>query len=321
MKLLSIRSLLSASILIAGLGGAVSSHRVFAQSAISEGALTLVPDQQIIGYIGKTPIRGAFLNEQYRFYEWVYGHPFPISTFYEEAMVTKSMILDQLVPQTAVKRGIKISSAQVSQEIKQFEQTLAKQVYHGSIQALDQQQKSLHLSSAVIRQFIADSLLDSRFEASLGKPVTQKQIQAYYAAHQTQFTYVTLNQVVVPTEQLAQKVIQLSNQGDAIEVLAQKFSTDTATKYQGGLYTDVQVSSLVQSVAQTVMKLPIGEISSPIHSKYGYHIIRVDMRVTQPFPAVAISIGQYLLQQRQQSAFNQWVQNLHETYPIRFVIA
>lgn len=321
MKRLSMYSLLSASLLIAGLGAYVSTPRVFAQAAISEGALTLVPDQQIIGYIGKTPIRGAFLNEQYRLYEWVYGHPFPISTFYEEAMVTKSMILDHFVPQVALKRGIKVSVAQVAQEMKQLEQTLAKQVYHGSMQALDQQQKSLHLSFAVIRQFIADSLLDSRFEASLGKSVTQKQIQAYYAAHQTQFTYVTLNQVVVPTKELAQKVIRLGHQGEAIEVLAQKFSTDTGTKYQGGLYTSVQVSTLVQSVAHAVMELPIGEVSLPVHSTYGYHIIRVDTRMTQPFSAVAVSIGQYLLQQSQQTSFNQWIQNLHAAYPIRFVLA
>ena len=297
-----------------------STESAYAASTLSQQAVTIVPNHEIIGYQSNKPIMGSFLNEQYRFYELVYGHPFTVSSFYEKAMVTKSKLLDQIVPSLAVQQGIHVTNNQIQQAYTQFETTLASQVYQGSLAQLHQTEKKLAINAFFLKKFVKDSILDSQFENTLGVTITKSEIQQYYNKHQSQFTYVTLNQIVVPTKRLAEKVLRLEKQGTPFESLALKYSTDSGSKYQGGLYRNVQASTLVQTVAQAAMRLPLGQVSEPLHSQYGYHIVRINARQTQTLASVAVSIGENLKTQQDQSKFNQYLATLAKEYPIRFLI-
>lgn len=281
-------------------------------------AMTLVPTNQVIAVVGNQKILGAQLNGQYRFYEWVYGRPFPVSTYYEKEMITKDILLNELLPAVALKRGIRVTAKEISTQTGAFEQMLATRVYNGSRVQLEHERAFLHISDSDLAQFIRSTLLDAKLENALVTKIAATQVQAYYDAHPSSFTIVTLNQIVVHSKKQADGIRQMLQDGQSFASLARTYSTDAGSRAQGGFYANVLVATLVPSVASEVMNLPLGEISQPIHSPYGYHLIRVDDRSVQPFLSVAASVALYLLQSARQTSLDQLIRSIQAQDSIRF---
>jgi hypothetical protein len=71
--------------------------------------------------------------------------------------------------------------------------------------------------------------------------------------------------------------------GQGFAAVAAEHSQDPASAAQGGSIV-VGPGQLTGALEQAVMTLPIGEVSEPIESDYGLHLVRVDARQT-PTPA------------------------------------
>lgn len=62
----------------------------------------------------------------------------------------------------------------------------------------------------------------------------------------------------------------------SFEKMAKKYSQDTATKDKGGDLGWVQRGQMVEEFEEALFKLKKDEVSSPVLSKFGYHLIKVD---------------------------------------------
>lgn len=115
--------------------------------------------------------------------------------------------------------------------------------------------------------------------------------------------------------------------GADFATLAKKYSADTGSKDKGGDLGFVPYNS-TQYVAEFMngfKNLKEGEISAPVKSQYGYHIIKATgLKAAQvtPFDQVKDQIKSTLLQQKQSDAFNskiaEWKKELNvKTYEDR----
>jgi foldase protein PrsA len=105
--------------------------------------------------------------------------------------------------------------------------------------------------------------------------------------------------------------------GASFGALAKEHSADEGTATQGGKYTAIR-GATVPEFEKKVFELKTGEVSQPVKTSYGYHVIEALSDVkpgkTTPFEQVKETIRTQLLQQKRQDVMNQWVDDLNKSY-------
>lgn len=81
--------------------------------------------------------------------------------------------------------------------------------------------------------------------------------------------------ILVPDKQTADDVWQKLQQGGDWFALASEYSTDTSNKDKGGDLGWFKKGSMVPEFENVAFSLQVGQISEPIQTQYGYHIIRL----------------------------------------------
>ena len=123
-----------------------------------------------------------------------------------------------------------------------------------------------------------------------GVTLSEDEIQAYYKEHQKEFIrparatikYVTMSRVAnaadsAALKQRAERVRSEIVSGGNFEEIAKSESADSVSAAEGGRMT-IRKGQTVPAFDQVAFSQKIGQVSEPILSQYGYHIIRTDSR-------------------------------------------
>lgn len=78
---------------------------------------------------------------------------------------------------------------------------------------------------------------------------------------------------------------KLKNGGDFV-ALAKEYSDDPGSKDNGGKYENVEISQWVPEFKKAAAELPLNQISDPVETAYGYHVMKVESRKTKTFDEV-----------------------------------
>lgn len=111
--------------------------------------------------------------------------------------------------------------------------------------------------------------------------VSEDEIENYYEENKdTLFSPVTYtaSHILLESEEMADKVLDQINDGLDFKEAAKKFSLDP-TKDNGGSLGSFPKGVMVKEFQQGLDKLKIGEISKPIKTQFGYHIIKLDNKM------------------------------------------
>jgi peptidyl-prolyl cis-trans isomerase D len=119
------------------------------------------------------------------------------------------------------------------------------------------------VSEETIRHVIETNLLrEKMIELIAGDtPCTQEQV---WAEH-----------ILVDTEELARDIYQRLKDGENWDLMAATYSTDTSNKNDGGDLGWFARGQMVTEFEDVAFSLPVGEISEPVQTQFGWHIIRV----------------------------------------------
>lgn len=132
------------------------------------------------------------------------------------------------------------------------------------------------------------NLRDSYFETNIRSQITDAQARAFYDQQVKSFPggkQVRASHILVPTEDQAKAIFeQIAHDGDFAE-LAKKHSTDPGSKVKGGDLGYFGRGQMVPVFEKTAFSLPVGDVSLPVKSRFGWHIIKVtDKRDRKPPP-------------------------------------
>ncbi|QWH17587.1 peptidylprolyl isomerase [Bacillus mycoides] len=120
-----------------------------------------------------------------------------------------------------------------------------------------------------------------------------------------------VSHILVKDEKTAKEVKEKINNGEDFTALAKQYSEDTGSKEQGGEIAGFAPGQTVKEFEEAAYKLDAGQVSEPIKTSYGYHIIKVtDKKELKPFDEVKDSIRKDLEQQRLQDATGKWKQQV-----------
>ncbi len=104
---------------------------------------------------------------------------------------------------------------------------------------------------------------------------------------------------------IAQDVKKKLDAGGDFKALAIEFSDDPGSKAQGGeLGWYAKGQGLVQEFEDAAFSLPVGQISDPVKTQFGYHIIQVEEK--DPNRA----LDAYTAYQKKSEAFQKWLTDL-----------
>jgi parvulin-like peptidyl-prolyl isomerase len=246
--------------------------------------------------------------------------PKPGSTEYEQL---KTQALTYLVQQAefseeAGNMGIKVSDSDVDTRIEQ----LKKQFYGGSEnryeKALSQQGVTPDEARDVIRQQIISERVFKKVTSTV--KISDSQVKAYYATHKSQYGQPETRQVrhiLVQKKALADSLYAQLKGGASFAELAKKYSKDPGSASNGGKLT-ISKGQTVPPFDKTAFALKKGELSTPVHTQYGYHIIQALSAVKPaqktPLSKVKQSIKLQLEQQRKNEVMTKWVEDKKKQY-------
>jgi peptidyl-prolyl cis-trans isomerase C len=151
----------------------------------------------------------------------------------------------------------------------------------------------------------AKALRDAFFFEKIKPMVTEEEIKATYdqeAAKVEQTERVRARHILVGTEKEANEIEARLTKGEKFEDLAKQYSLDGSKEYGGdlGYFT---APEMVPEFSKAAFALKKGEISKPVKTDFGWHIIRLEDRKTggaQPYDQVKSAIRNILIRKKVQ---------------------
>jgi len=118
---------------------------------------------------------------------------------------------------------------------------------------------------------------------------------------------VKARHILVGDEDAARKVLDRLKSGEEFDALAAELSTDGSNKDKGGDLGWFGRGTMVTPFEDAAFALPVGQISEPVKTQFGVHVIRVDEKdSTKP-----LEESQY--QRVKEEAFTKWIATERDT--------
>jgi parvulin-like peptidyl-prolyl isomerase len=242
------------------------------------------------------------------------------STEYEQlkGQAITFLVQQAEVEEQAKKLGVDVSDKDVDKEIARYK----KQFYGGSDERYEKAVKQQGLTDEQAREAIRQQLVSKRvFDKVTGNTkVTDADIKSYYDSHKTQYVQPESREVrhiLVPKKQLADSLYAQLKSGANFAALAKKYSKDPGSAANGGKLT-VSKGQTVPEFDKTAFSLKKGELSHPVKTQYGYHIIQalsaIKAAQTTSLSKVRASIRQQLEQQRKNDKITKWLEDTKKDY-------
>jgi foldase protein PrsA len=191
--------------------------------------------------------------------------------FYNEmkARVGKEVIRD-LVDEKVLSKKYKVTDKEIDKEIENL-----KEMY-GTQYDLAVQQNG----EKAIRDMVKLDLLRQK-AAMEDIKVTEKELKDYYKNYKPK---IRASHILVKDEKTAKEIKAKLDKGEDFAKLAKQYSQDPGSASNGGDLGWFGPGKMVKEFEDAAYKLKVGEISDPVKTEYGYHIIKVtDKEEKKPF--------------------------------------
>ena len=135
---------------------------------------------------------------------------------------------------------------------------------------------------------------------------------------------VTARHVLVKTKAEAEKVkalLEADNTEAGWKKVAAEYSTDPGSKDTGGNLGSFDKSRMVEPFANAAFALETNEISDPVKTQYGWHVIEVTGKTpgsNQTFEEAKETIIQTLKYQAASTNWDKWLKNAQEALGIAY---
>jgi parvulin-like peptidyl-prolyl isomerase len=198
--------------------------------------------------------------------------------------------------------GVAVTDADLTSAIDGFEAQVGKET-------LATQLQSNGVSHDDFVQLVRQSLLENQVSQQLAlQHADDAKLRTAYEQNLARFTTLTVDHILVKTkaeaEQAYREVTAPGATRNDFLTLAKRISIDPSAKQNSGALPATPGSQLDEGFAKAATALAPGEISHPVHTQYGWHVIHLVDKQVAPFDQVR---GQLVSQQEQVDAFTAWV--------------
>jgi parvulin-like peptidyl-prolyl isomerase len=220
--------------------------------------------------------------------------------------------------QEASDMDVDVTDKQIDARLEQIQ----KQYFGGDKKKYEKQLKEQGLSEKQVRNDIRAQIISEKIFEQVTKDVkvTDADIATYYKKNKAQYSQPEsrdVRHILVKTKKQADELYAQLQGGADFAALAKKYSEDTGSKANGGKLT-ISQGQTVAPFDKVAFQLKKNEISKPVKTEFGYHIIQPlsDEKAAKvtPLKDVKDSIRQQLGQTKKNEAMTKWVDELKKDY-------
>jgi len=220
---------------------------------------------------------------------------------------------------------VEVTDKQVEARLAQIQ----KQYFGGDKTKYEKQLKDQGLTDAQVRRDIRAQILSEKIYENVtrGVKVTDQQIEDYYTKNKAQYSQPEtrdVRHILVKTKAKADALYQQLKAGGDFAALAKANSEDTGSKDNGGKLT-ISRGQTVAPFDKKAFELKVNEISTPVKTEFGFHIIEalgaVKPAKVTPLKEVKAAIKQQLLQTKKNEKMTDWVDNVKKDYEDKIAYA
>ena len=218
----------------------------------------------------------------------------------------------------ADKLGVKVTDPQIQKKVDEVK----KQYFGGNQKKFEAGLKAQAYTLDALRDDARAQLVSEGIYKDItnGVKVSDGEAQQFYDQNIDRYKVADSRQVrhiLVKTKAEADKLHDELQNGASFATLAKEHSEDPGSKDQGGKLT-VSKGQTVAEFDKAAFSLDTNEISDPVKTQYGYHIIQplTDVKKGRVTPStdVRTQIKSQLLQQKKSDAVSDWVAKVEKEY-------
>lgn len=191
-------------------------------------------------------------------------------------------VLQELVHEKVLGKKFKVTDKEIDAEIDKM-----KQQYGNQYDLIVQQ-----YGDDVVRQMVKVDLLRKKATEAEIK-ITDKELKEYYDSLKGK---IRASHILVQDEKTAKEVKEKLNKGEKFEDLAKEYSTDGSAA-KGGDLGWFGKGQMVKEFENAAFQLKEGQVSDPVKTDFGYHIIKVTQTV-KPFAEMKESLKKDVKEQK-----------------------
>lgn len=170
-------------------------------------------------------------------------------------------VIRDLVHEKILSKEFKVTDKEIEKEIENL-----KKMYGPQYEIAVQQN-----GEKAIRDMVKLDLLRQK-AAMKDVKVTEEEMKKYYDEYKPK---IKASHILVEDEKTANEIKAKLDKGEDFAKLAKEYSKDPGSAKNGGDLGWFESGEMVKEFEDAAYALKVGEISKPVKSEYGYHIIKV----------------------------------------------
>ena len=236
---------------------------------------------RVVAKVNREPITRDMVYRRLRQYETMTPEGFkdqsPDAMKQRAADIAQTLIQQRLIQNEAVRLKVAVTDAEVQE---QYEATQAR---FGGPAEFAKKLEASGTGPQTLKDDIRDYILLQRVTLAMQEaiPVSEEEVTAFFEQNKGEFLKdaARARHILVGSEEQAREVLRAIND-EHVEFAeaAKKFSEDEGTKGAGGELGWFAKGQMVPEFDQAVSALTIGEITAPVKTQFGYHIIQLEDR-------------------------------------------
>lgn len=230
----------------------------------------------------------------------------------DKLKTARTQVLEKLVDEKVlVKKAEELKlvpdEADLQKEMNEKIDNLKKM--YGTEEAFNNVKKNLGFTEETFNEFIKNQVIAQKAVDYMFKDIkiTDEDVKKYYDEHKNDFGEANVAHILVKDEAKAKEVREKAVNGEDFATLAKEYSEDPGSKDKGGDYGVIPYNSkqYVKEFVDGFKTLGEGEISQPIKTQYGYHIIKATNVKKKTFDEVKDEIKKDLQKQEEDKIYNE----------------
>ncbi len=223
------------------------------------------------------------------------------------------LIETELLLQEAEVRGLTVSPEELDREIDLLKQDYPSDTLNEALERIGMKLEEWKEDRE--EKLLIDKLIEREIDSVIH--VSDDEVAEFYKANREEFKQplmVRARQIVVATEEEAKSIRSRLLRGEDFAELARLYSLSPDSE-QGGDLGSFGKGQMPEEFDQVVFRYRVGSISRVVKSPYGYHLFKVEDRIsprTRRLEEVSEDIRKRIFQRRQESFFNEWLMSLKD---------
>lgn len=231
-----------------------------------------------------------------------------------------TMITEKVVNAEAEKAEVEITQKEIDEEKATLEES------YGGAEALESAVSQSGLEMEDLEKQIETTLkVEKLMEADIS--VSDEEIETYYDENKDELgepAQVEASHILTEDKETAEEVKAKLDNGDDFAELAEEYSTDTASAENGGELGFFGTGEMAEAFEEAAFDMKKGEISDPVETEYGFHIIHVTDKKEAEEPTLEDSraeIEETLKDEKLDANYTTWLEETKEKYDIKNSLA